>query len=337
MILYILALIFFFLSYILTACCRHLLIKFNVLDFPNDRGMHNSIVPRGGGLAIVISLLLYFFIQFYFSFDIELHRYLILYILVFALTGFLDDIFAISFKPRLLLQFIGSIYLLFFSGLIDIADKTEIFFFSGSVLMLLLVIFLVWFINLYNFMDGIDGLATTQAICFFSCFAFLISQYGYKYPVEDFLIYISILCGFLLWNFHKAKIFLGDVGSCTLGILIGIHIIYFLDIDIKLFYAAIILMGVFIVDATYTLLNRLYRKQSFHSAHNSHAYQNFARKVKSHSLVTSVSILINLFYLFPIANLVFIIDVNPILLIFCSYFPILIGCIYLKAGIKNFV
>jgi Fuc2NAc and GlcNAc transferase len=325
-------LLFFILSFTLTACIKYFLKKFKVLDFPNERGMHRSIVPRGGGLAIVFSLILFFVLNFYSSSNTDLYYHLTLFILIFAAIGFLDDLFSISYKPRLLVQFIGTIYLIFLSSLADISPSAEVFFISGFALKFTLVILFVWFINLFNFMDGIDGLATTQAICFFLCSAFLLSKYEYQYPVQDFLIYISILCGFLLWNFHKAKIFLGDVGSTTLSILIGIYILYFLGIDSKLFYAGIILMALFIVDATYTLIIRIFRNQSFHSAHNSHAYQNFARKLNSHSLVTCICILINLFFLFPIANLLFMFEINPIILVICSYVPLLIGCIYLKAG-----
>ena len=326
--------IFFLLSFVLTAAARYLLLKLKILDLPNDRGMHSSIVPRGGGLAILLSLLIFFLIKLNFSTEIELYIFLIFYILIFGFVGFLDDIYSISYKPRLLFQFACVIYLILISELVDIPRNTEVLFISGFALKLLLVIFLVWFINLYNFMDGIDGLATSQSICFFVCLAFLVSRYDYQYPVGDFLIYASIMCGFLLWNFHKAKIFLGDVGSSTLGILIGIYVFYFLDIDIRLFYASIILMAIFIVDSSYTLIMRICRNQSFHSAHNSHAYQNFSRKLNSHSLVTSICILINFCYLFPIANLIFIYDIDPIILLCGAYFPLLIGCIYLKAGIK---
>lgn len=325
-------LFFFTLSFLLTACVKYFLKKFKVLDFPNDRGMHRSIVPRGGGLAIVFSMILFFALNLYSSSNTDLYAHLTLYILIFATIGFLDDLFSISYKPRLLVQFIGAIYLIFFSSLNYVSPSAEVFFISGFALKFALVILFVWFINLFNFMDGIDGLATTQAICFFLCSAFLLSQYDYQYPVQDFLIYISILFGFLLWNFHKAKIFLGDVGSITLSILIGIYVLYFLGIDPKLFYAGIILMALFIVDSTYTLIIRIFRNKSFHSAHNSHAYQNFARKLNSHSLVTCICILINLFFLFPIANLLFIFDINPIFLVICSYVPLLLGCIYLKAG-----
>lgn len=325
-------LLFFTLSFTLTASVKYFLKKFKVLDFPNDRGMHRSIVPRGGGLAIVFSLMLFFALNLHSPSNTELYAHLIIYVLIFATIGFLDDIFSISYQPRLLVQLIGAIYLIFFSSLADFSPSAEVFFLSGFALKFTLAIFFVWFVNLFNFMDGIDGLATSQAICFFLCSAFLLSQYEYQYPVEDFLIYISILCGFLLWNFHKAKIFLGDVGSITLSILIGIYVLYFLGIDPKLFYAGIILMALFIVDTTYTLIIRIFRNQSFHSAHNSHAYQNFARKLNSHSLVTCTCILVNLFFLFPIANLLFIFDINPIFLIICSYAPLLLGCIYLKAG-----
>src|SRR3990167_10493057 len=166
------------------------------------------------------------------------------------------------------------------------------------------VIYLVWFINLFNFMDGIDGLAAVETVTVCLGGALLYAIDGQLQSLVLPLLLACSVMGFLAWNFPPALIFMGDVGSGFLGLLIGIFSLIALKMDISLFYGWFILNGVFFCDASITLLRRLWRQENIFKAHCSHAYQHAARRYHSHKLVTLVVCCINCCWLLPIAVMV---------------------------------
>jgi Fuc2NAc and GlcNAc transferase len=322
-------------SFCLTYCVRKIAIQNNLLDTPNHRSAHQIPTPRGGGLAIAISFfmgaagLLFFN---YLSLN-QLIGFLGSGFLV-SLIGFWDDKYSTSPLTRLITHTIAAIWGLFWLGGFP---PITVFNFTVQNIFLLNVVgvlALVWLTNLYNFMDGINGIASIQAISVGLGMA-LIDYLSTK--SIDFLplVIASACCGFLYWNFPKAKIFMGDVGSGFLGLILGLTAIYQTVINTNFLYCFLILMAVFILDSTWTLFRRFVRHQKIYQAHSSHAYQHATRKYLSHTKVSLAVLFINLLWLLPIAILVIIQYVAPISGLLMAYIPLIILAIKLKAGIES--
>ena len=164
------------------------------------------------------------------------------------------------------------------------------------------VLFLVWFLNLFNFMDGIDGIAGAEAVSVMTLASGLMLWTG----VDSALVFLSwaiaaSVIGFLIWNWPPARIFLGDAGSGFLGFYIGAIAWQTITENRLSFWAWLILLGVFIVDATVTLVRRWARGARLADAHRSHAYQRLSRRFHSHLKITLGVICINVFWLGPFA------------------------------------
>ncbi|WP_145577119.1 MraY family glycosyltransferase, partial [Yersinia alsatica] len=314
-------------------------LKNNIIDTPNSRSSHVIPTPRGGGVAIVVSFLIGIML-FYFQGYLALLPAVGLIISggVIALVGFWDDHGHIAARWRLLAHFSAAAFLLFCLGgfpVLTISGYTIDLGLFGSVFGLL---FLVWMLNLYNFMDGIDGLASAEAViaCIGAIVIYLIS--GNHIELDSYLVLwllASTVLGFLLWNFPPAKIFMGDAGSGFLGLIIGSLAISAGWIETKFFFCWLILLGLFIVDATWTLVRRVLGGFKVYEAHRSHGYQIASRKFKRHLPVTLLAIAINVAWLFPIALLVGLNIVNPIIALIISYIPLLYVDYKLNAGINN--
>jgi Fuc2NAc and GlcNAc transferase len=161
------------------------------------------------------------------------------------------------------------------------------------------VIALVWFINLFNFMDGIDGIAGVQSLSMLAG-AVLISFMREDLAwVPMFACLAACVAGFLVWNWPPAKVFMGDACSGYLGFVLGaLAIGTSIDGPMNLWSWAI-LGGVFLIDATVTLLVRMLRGKRWYQAHRSHAYQILSRRLQSHSKVSIGVLAINVFWLMP--------------------------------------
>lgn len=251
-------LVAFFISvFIVMLLARHKRFLF-ILDRPNARSLHQVATPKTGGVAILLSvgLLCPFFIR-----TIE-EAYLVLGFIVLGAISLVNDKRELGIRTRLVVQ--GSV-VLFFLYILDVSFVAgAIYFFS-----------LLWFINLYNFMDGMDGFAGGMTIFGFSGFALvgLLTGVGFS-PL--FTVVIAATLGFLILNFPKAEIFMGDSGSISLGFLagaIGVLLIKNQTVSIAFF---LVLFSPFIVDASYTLFKRILRREMFWQAHRSHIYQRLA-------------------------------------------------------------
>ena len=158
------------------------------------------------------------------------------------------------------------------------------------------------------------------------------------HPTADHLLPLTVAAasaGFLYWNLPPAKIFLGDVGSGFLGVVLGTLSLQAGWLDSRLLWAWLILLGVFVVDATFTLLHRLYRGEKLHQAHRSHAYQRAARRIGRHLPVTLAVGAINLLWLFPIALLVGHDWLSGLTGLFLAYFPLVFVAQHLRAGASD--
>lgn len=331
--------IFFVISTCLTWLLRIYALKNNIIDTPNSRSSHVIPTPRGGGVAIVISFLIGIAI-FYFQGVLTLFPAIGLIISggIIALVGFWDDHGHIAARWRLLAHFASAVFLLFCLGgfpPLTISGTVIDFGIFGDIFGLL---FLVWMLNLYNFMDGIDGLASAQAViaCLGAIAIYFISEE--KIELGSYLVLwllASTTLGFLLWNFPPAKIFMGDAGSGFLGLIIGSFAVSAGWIETKFFFCWLILLSLFIVDATWTLLRRVLGGCKVYEAHRSHGYQIASRKFKRHLPVTLSAIAINVIWLFPIALLVGLNVINPLVALVIAYVPIIYIDYKLNAGVEN--
>lgn len=326
-------LIFFVLAFGFTYFMRAYALKKNIIDNPNERSSHSVPTPRGGGVAVVCSYLLALAILMY-SQQLTLHIgfTLIAAGFVIALLGFLDDHGHINSMLRLVIHFLVAI-----GVVISLDGFSEVAVFNGLQLgfitNIIAVLFLVWLLNLYNFMDGINGIASVEAITTVVSMALLYLLLHTSLNSDILWLLAACVFGFLLWNFPKAKIFMGDACSGFLGLTLGILALIALKENLALFCAWIICLGVFVVDATYTLIKRVLNGYKMYDAHRSHSYQILSRRWGSHTPVTLIVAAINLFWLFPIAYMTVIQQwAYPELAVLIAYLPLVLLAIKLKAG-----
>jgi Fuc2NAc and GlcNAc transferase len=204
---------------------------------------------------------------------------------------------------------------------------------TGIIGSLLGIVYLVWLLNLFNFMDGTDGIAASEAI--FVCVAGAILNFhvlsNINFSAAAIVLAVSTF-GFLLYNWSPAKIFMGDVGSGYLGIVIGGLSLMAAKQQQELLWVWIILLAVLVSDATITLIRRLVRKQKPHVAHRSHAYQHLAIKFNSHAKVSLIVLAINFLWLLPIAFLVADSQIPGTTGVVIAYIPLLVAALILGAG-----
>ncbi|MDN5080209.1 MraY family glycosyltransferase [Aliarcobacter butzleri] len=274
-------------SFLLTYFIKNYMIKKSLIATVNERSSHSVPTPHGGGIAISIT---WFIGLFYLFFTNQIEQnffYALLCGIVISIVSFFDDIYELSPKLRLIIQAIVAIGGLYFLGGFETLTF-GIFDIQNSIFTNIFAFFMIiWFINLYNFLDGINGYAGSEAI--FLAFAGFIFFTG-----NHFLVLAVAVLGFLYWNWNKAKIFMGDVGSTLLGYNVAIFTIYYANQEPTNFWIWIILFSVYWFDATLTLIRRKLNKEKLSQAHKKHAYQRLTQARWSHYKVTNYSIVLNI-------------------------------------------
>jgi Fuc2NAc and GlcNAc transferase len=320
-------------SFALTGGVRHYAIVREVLDIPNARSSHSIPTPRGGGAAIVCTFLLASGLACYLgSVTGPMFYGLLSAGSLVAIVGFLDDHGHIAALWRLLAHFAAAAIALFWLGGMPELDF-GLFRLNGfEVLTPLGLFYLVWMLNLYNFMDGIDGLAATQAVTCCLSASLLYGFSGHFELLAQPVLLAMAAGGFLVWNFPPAKIFMGDAGSGFLGLALGVMALQASTVIPDFFWVWCIIMGVFIVDATFTLSRRCLTGSRIYEAHRTHAYQYAARSTGSHRTVTLTVALINLFWLLPMAAAVVFLGLNGVIGVAVSYVPLAWLAFHYKAG-----
>ena len=295
----------FLLSFALTYFIKEHAIKNSLLAEVNERSSHTTPVPHGGGIAIALT---WFLGLTYLFFSQEINQnlyYALMTGIIISVISYIDDRVELSAKFRLGAQALVAFLGLYFLGGFE---KLDLFFFAIDnqlIINLFAFFMIIWFINLYNFLDGIDGYAGSEAI--------FLGVAGYiLFGGLHFLILIAAVLGFLVWNWHKAKIFMGDVGSTLLGYNVAIFTIYYANQEVMNFWIWIVLFGLFWFDATLTLFRRYRNKEKLSQAHKKHAYQRLTQGGWSHSKVVIYSIGVN----FVLFGLVYFIPNKFIALIF---------------------
>ncbi|WP_165676330.1 MraY family glycosyltransferase [Metapseudomonas otitidis] len=323
-------------SLLLTWGVRHYALSRRLLDIPNERSSHTIPTPRGGGVAIVLSFLIaLFFLMMEGNVNFPVAWALVGSGLGVALVGFLDDHGHIAARWRLIAHFVAAFWALYWLGglpPLQIAGVTKDLGWFGHVVA---AFYLVWLLNLYNFMDGIDGIAASEAVIVCIGGALLYAFTGMLDLIWTPLFLAVIVSGFLFWNFPPARIFMGDAGSGFLGITLGILTLQAAWTDMNLFWGWLILLAVFISDATFTLIRRLLNGDKPHEAHRSHAYQYASRLYRGHLPVILAVIGINVFWLLPLALLVGTNRVDECVGLMSAYAPLVLLCVKYRAGLKE--
>lgn len=318
---------------VLTDILRRYALARSIIDIPNSRSSHSVPTPRGGGVAIVVSFLFGVLLLAM----LDLVSWNLSWALLgagggAALIGFLDDHGHIPAGWRLLGHFLSAAW-----ALVCLGGLPSLSFFGFSVNLgwlgcIFAVLYLVWLLNLYNFMDGIDGIASVEAICVCLGGALLYVLLGYTAAASVLLILTVSVFGFLFWNFPPARIFMGDAGSGFLGIVLGILSLQAAWFAPQLLWSWLILLGVFIVDATFTLLRRLLRGDKVYEAHRSHAYQYASRRFGRHLPVTLAVAAINLLWLLPVSIWVVLGGIDGLVGTLIAYLPLVGLAVRFRAG-----
>jgi len=265
-----------------------------MLDIPNDRSLHEAPTPRGGGLsfvavflAAVTGLALAGMISGRLALALGPGGALV------ALAGWLDDHGHLPVRLRLAVQFLAAGIAVAALGGVDSLELGRVTMPLGSAGSVLAAVGIVWMLNLYNFMDGIDGIAGVEAVTT-ALFAGLFLAWKGA-PGIAFLcaVLAAATAGFLTWNWPPAKIFMGDVGSGFLGYVFAVMALASEKAGAVPLLVWILLLGVFVLDTTVTLLLRMRRGETIWQAHRSHYFQRAVRAGLSHRSVTVWTGLLN--------------------------------------------
>lgn len=321
------------LSLCLTAALRRYAVARSLMDIPNARSSHSMPTPRGGGVAIVLSFLA--------GLPVLVGGGMLSQNACFSLVGaggavavigFLDDHGHVAARWRLLAHFAAAGWALIWLGGLPPLTAFGLAIDFGGFGYGLAAVYLVWLLNLYNFMDGIDGIAGVEAICVCLGGALLAGVTGQTLLAAAPLVLAAAAGGFLYWNFPPARIFMGDAGSGFLGITLGILSLHAGWGAAELFWAWLILLGVFVMDATLTLLRRLARGEKAYEAHRSHAYQYASRQFGRHLPVTLAVGAINLTWLLPLALMVALRRLDGMVGVVIAYLPLAVLALKFRAG-----
>ncbi len=322
----------FLLSFLLVVIIRqYSLSKSLLLDVPNARSAHSIPTPRGGGLSFVICFLISILFVWHHRFIESSFASALLASSVVALIGFVDDNYSLSSVLRLAVHLFVCALCVYLMGIIPGLSVHKIHL-TSVVMLIVASLYLGWMLNLYNFMDGIDGLASIETISI--CLSGT-ALYGFNNNLQaaiPLLLLSAAVLGFLMLNFPPAKIFMGDVGSGFLGLVLGIFSLQAMQGSTHLFVCWLIIMGVFIVDASLTLAIRLLSRKNIMLAHSSHAYQHASRIYRSHAIVALTIAFINLVWLLPMALLVNSTKLPPLIGVLLAYTPLVIAAYTLRAG-----
>ncbi len=270
-------------SAILTGMVRAYALRSALLDVPNERSLHRTPTPRGGGAAIVVVTLAALAtlaasgtIPARVAWALGPGGALV------AAVGWLDDRRNVSAPVRAVVHALAAAWAVAWT------------WGEPSPGVILGALGIVWAVNLYNFMDGIDGLAAAEAVSVGAMAGALLLAAGDGALAAVSLLVAAASLGFLGWNWAPARIFMGDVGSGFLGYAFGTLALLSHRSGTLSLALWLLLMGVFLFDATITLLRRMARGERWYQAHRSHAYQRLVQAGRSHARVTTLAVSVNL-------------------------------------------
>ena len=265
-----------------------------VLDIPNERSSHAEPTPRGGGVAIAATLPVSLIVAGLLEW-IPMHLVVALAggCFLLAAVGWIDDHRAVPVRVRILVHFIAAAWGLFWLGgypSVSVGGPPLQMGASGAIVAAFGV---VWAINAYNFMDGIDGIAASQALVAAGVGGALLLPSHPQLALASLLV-AATSAGFLKLNWSPARIFMGDVASGMLGFCFGMLAVASENAQALPVFVWVILLGVFVFDSTVTLARRLLRRERIYMPHRHHAYQRAVQAGASHGVVTGAVVTISI-------------------------------------------
>lgn len=273
------------------------------MDKPNERSLHVNPTIRGGGVVFVgLSLLFFPFFCFLTNTSFIEQFILVSSILILASVSFLDDLYQLSAKSRFVVQCFVAILIALFMR----PTSLDFVLFSISnqfIVISFIILGVIWAVNHFNFMDGLDGFCALQAVFLFIAYAYLFSLQQDIIYQKYCLVLVSCLIGFLIYNFPPAKLFMGDIGSASLGLIsfaIAVLAQQKYNIPIMYWFA---LNAMFLFDSTLTLIRRLINKEKIFAAHRKHAYQRLKQFGISSQIILLGQTLLNIIFLILVAML----------------------------------
>ncbi len=292
--------ILFIFAFIATTILTYILTKYfktiGLVDIPSQRRSHNKITPRGGGLAIVIVVMTALSSFEYITSGLLTKSAKVLPpLFVIATVSFLDDVKPVPVLIRLITHLICSAFAIFLFFSLNFTNSA-----LGYFIFAILVIALSGFVNIYNFMDGIDGMSCIESI-HLSSTMLILSLLQFQVLANPYFIFsiniiiLSCSIGFLIFNWQPAKIFLGDVGSISLGFLLGLCLLLLATTNSNLFIACAIASLYYVTDAVLTILIRLVNREKIWQPHLKHFFQKAVSKGKTHKRVVSIIAICNAF------------------------------------------
>jgi len=265
-----------------------------LLDIPNERSSHSSPTPRGGGLAIAFTTLggiLLAAMWRWISWDLAIA--LSGGGAMIAAVGWIDDHRDLPALTRFAVQFLSAAWAMYWLGGLSSLSVGFSELHLGIVGTVLGIVGIVWAINLYNFVDGIDGLAAGEAVSTGVIGGLLLLKTGNTGLAMVALLIAAANAGFLPLNWAPAKLFMGDVGSGLLGYLFAVVAVASENVGAVPLLLWVLLLGAFVFDATVTLCRRIVHGERWYHAHHSHAYQRMVQAGRSHARVSSMILAIN--------------------------------------------
>lgn len=306
-----------------------------ILDVPNERSSHVLPTPRGAGIA---------FAGIFFAFIalIGINHFLplretvaILSGILVAAIGYWDDRCGLSIRKRLLVQLLAAGLVVASLANFHLPGEASSSIFIIGILVAIEIVGITWLLNLTNFMDGIDGIVAIEVLTVtLVCAAIIVAEQGMTVTSFLYALLGATVAPFLFFNWSPAKIFMGDVGSCFIGFMLSvISLIAVAHHHLSLF-CPLILLAVFICDATSTLLTRMITGQRWYEAHRTHAFQILASQFGHRRVSASIGI-VNLLWLAPMAIAAEYDQAHGLIYTVIAFAPILVGCRLLGVGNPN--
>lgn len=264
-----------------------------LMDKPNNRSMHSVPTVRGGGLIFIgLALVSLPILSYVTQTSFEEQLIFLFCIFLLATVSFLDDLYHLSVKIRFFTQCGIALLIAIF---MQPSQLDFGFTINYSFLIIPFIFFtVIWAINHFNFMDGIDGFCASQAIFLLSAYAIILGIYDATFYQNFCCILIFSLIGFLFFNFPPARVFMGDVGSATLGLItFCIALIAQQKFHIPILYW-FMFNGLFLFDASFTLIRRILNKENWSLPHRKHAYQRLRQSGVKVSTILLGQLLMNM-------------------------------------------
>ena len=322
----------FLLCVLATAAAIQLAQRTAMLAIPNERSSHTHATPVGGGIAIVLAYALGLILLGWQQRLGAMELLALCTSLPVAVAGFIDDQRDLHHRVRLAVQVGTVIIALVCLGPVPALSVGPWLLGSALLTFLLTPLCMIWLINLYNFMDGTDGLAGSQTAFVSLAAGILLARAGDSALALLCLFLFAGSLGFTVWNWPRARIFMGDVGSGFAGMSLGLIALVSHYHGTMSLWSWFILLAVFVVDATLTLTRRVLRGQPWAYAHRQHAYQHMANRPNGHKTVVVAVLLINAIFLLPLAILAGKHPEYGVYFTILGVIPLLVLAIYCNAG-----